>query len=600
MDDSLLAVEDIIDKTIVVERKDSKMRVYVNQAGYLPNSRKIAILAEEGKSAEDRGTDSVKNIKILNQSGECVLEKEASYFGWDEASQDMVWHADFSQLTVNGEYQMIVNGESATCQFRIGEDIYRTLNYFLCKALYFQRCGMALEEQYAGVFHRESCHEGMAIRLEDYEKFEQGSTEEIRKFDVRGGWHDAGDYGRYTTAAATALAHIFYAYQLCPNSFEDTLNIPESGNGIPDILNECLYELRWLLKMQMEDGSVCHKLTSMRHANFVMPNQDLRQMILFPVSTMAVGDFAAIMALASRIYGKYDHDFAQTALQAAKKAWGWLENHPEFIGFKNPSGSNTGEYEDKEDWDERLWAACELYRSTKESAYLDKVWEWIPQISDLTAMGWADVAGFAGWALLEEDFKYVTNIPECEQTKKLKKMFKDKLMSEADKIQEISSRSGYLVAMENEDYGWGSNMILLNRAMILATAYLLEPQGNRIDCIVSQMDYLLGVNAVGYSYVTGIGAHSCQNPHNRVTVSDGIKETIPGFVSGGANKNPVDEKAEWLIEPGVAPMKCFLDIWECYSLNEITIYWNSPAIFVAAFLEAFSFSFIQDKAKTQK
>ena len=97
---------------------------------------------------------------------------------------------------------------------------------------------------------------------------------------------------------------------------------------------------------------------------------------------------------------------------------------------------------------------------------------------------------------------------------------------------------------------------------------------------------LLGVNGADYSYVTGAGEHAFKNPHNRVTVADGIDETIPGFVSGGPNGHPVDEKAEWLIVPGTPPMKCYLDIWECYSLNEITIYWNSPAIFLAAFLNA--------------
>lgn len=127
-------------------------------------------------------------------------------------------------------------------------------------------------------------------------------------------------------------------------------------------------------------------------------------------------------------------------------------------------------------------------------------------------------------------------------------------------------------------------MVLMNRAMILATAYLLEQKESYRDAVTRQMDYLLGVNAAGYSYITAVGNRACQNPHNRVTVSDGIKPTIPGFVVGGPNEHPVDEKAEWLIVPGTPPMKCFLDIWECYSLNEITIYWNSPAIFMAAFL----------------
>ena len=350
---------------------------------------------------------------------------------------------------------------------------------------------------------------------------------------------------------------------------------------MPDILNECLYELRWLMKMQMEDGSVRHKLTSMRHANFVMPHEDKRQMILFPVSTMAVADFAAIMALASRVYSPYEEVFAQEVLQAAKKAWNWLENHPEFIGFENPQGCNTGDYADADDKEERLWAASELYRACGDEKYLKAASEFVNQVSDLTAMGWSDVAGFAGWAFLTENTDSKEGKTEfCE----LQNRFRTVFLEKAEDIVKISQKSGYFVALESEDYGWESNMVLLNRAMILATAYLLKPEESYLNTVVRQMDYLLGINAVGYSYITAVGSGSCKNPHNRVTVSDGIENTIPGFVVGGANEHPVDEKAEWLIVPGTPPMKCFLDIWECYSLNEMTIYWNSPAIFVAAFL----------------
>ena len=96
---------------------------------------------------------------------------------------------------------------------------------------------------------------------------------------------------------------------------------------------------------------------------------------------------------------------------------------------------------------------------------------------------------------------------------------------------------------------------------------------NKLD-IIDQQNIKLAVT------VTEVGRRHV------VLVSDGIDETIPGFVVGGPNSAPVDEKAEWLITPDTPPMKCFLDVWECYSLNEITIYWNSPAIFVAAFLDA--------------
>lgn len=571
------------------------MRLYINQAGYLPGSIKTVILAEEADKQKKHEFMAEKVIRIYPQGDEtCILEKKAEYFGLDEASGDDIWRADFSELTQDGIYR-IKDEEGNAVSVRVHEKIYDVMNQILCKALYYQRCGMELEEPYAGIFRRKSCHEDKAVLLEDYEKLGTEAEGTVKWFDVRGGWHDAGDYGKYTTAAAAALAHILYAYEVFPESFGASLNIPESGNGIPDILNECLYELRWLLKMQMEDGSVCHKVTSRRHANFVMPHEDKRQMILFPVSSMAAADFAAIMALAHRVYRNYDRQFAGQALEAAKKAWDWLEEHPEFTGFQNPEGCNTGDYADTDDQDERLWAAAELYRVTGDEKYLACAGEFVEKVSNLTAMGWTDVAGFAGWAFLEAEIK--KNSRGTAETDKeitdqrevsLCTRFRNSFLKEAEKILKIQEQCGYFAALKRDDYGWGSNMVLLNRAMISGTAYLLCSEKRYREAVTKQMDYLLGVNAVGYSYVTEVGFHSCRNPHNRVAAADGIGYSIPGFVVGGPNEHPADEKAEWLIVPGTPPMKCYLDIWECYSLNEITIYWNSPAIFAAAFLECFA------------
>ena len=165
--------------------------------------------------------------------------------------------------------------------------------------------------------------------------------------------------------------------------------------------------------------------------------------------------------------------------------------------------------------------------------------------------------------------------------------YKDVLLKEASRLLSVIDAEGYRFAMLPREYGWGSNLTVLNRGMLLGTAYLLEPKNVYYTGVVHQMDYLLGLNATDYSYVTGVGSHAFCNPHNRVPFADGIDETIPGFVSGGANgsrwKDPV---AKELIPEGTPPMKCFVDRWECYSLNEITIYWNSPAIFCAAFLDS--------------
>ena len=564
------------------------MKPYVNQLGYLPQSKKTAIVAVATSETETPSLD-ITNIQVCTPAGDCILEKPLIPKGFDVTAGDYVWQADFSELTECGTY-IIQAGNVSSYPFRIDTELYSELNVLLCKMLYFQRCGMELEEKYAGKFARPTCHMNPVVLWDEYLKNKTGEldADSMQKFNIRGGWHDAGDFGRYTTAAACALAHILYAYRFFPDSFTQDLNIPESGNGIPDILNECRYELDWLLQMQTADGGVYHKLTTERHAAFVMPHEDLDPMILLPVSSMAVGDFAAVMALASRVYRPFDATFADKALAAALKSYGWLEQHPEFLGFRNSTcGSGTGEYGDSTDLDERMWAAMELYRCTGEDKYLAKTSELFEQHKKPTELGWADISGFAGWALLENRLMTAPKqsrirLSDAEQA--LTDRYIKVILQEADRLVSVSETYGYGAAMEINDYVWGSNMVLLNYGMLLSTAYLLTQDSKYFDVAVRQMDYLLGVNAVDYSYVTGVGAHAYEHPHNRITEADGIDETIPGYVSGGPNRRPGDPVAHENIVPGTPPMKCFLDHWSCYSLNEITIYWNSPAIFVAAFL----------------
>ncbi len=564
------------------------MKPYVNQLGYLPNSKKTAVVAVASSEVQAPSLD-IDKIQLCTGAGTCIMEKKLIAKGYDPTSGDYVWQADFSELTEPGVYT-VKAGDTASYPFRIDATLYSELNTLLCKMLYFQRCGMELEETYAGKFARPACHTAPTVLWDEFVKHQAGelAAEDMQKFDIRGGWHDAGDFGRYSTAAACALAHILYAYRFFPDSFEQTLNIPESGNGTPDILNECRYEFDWLMQMQRADGSVYHKHTTQRHVAFIMPHEDLDQMILLPVSSMAVGDFAAIMALASRVYRPYDAEFADRALAAALKSYDWLEQHPEFLGFRNPQGNATGEYGDRSDLDERMWAAMELYRCTGEDKYLAKARELFDKHTKPTEFGWADISGFTFWALCENTLMTApkqSRIRLSDTEQDFINVYTEVFLKEAYRLVNVSNSLGYGAAMESADYVWGSNMVLLNYGMLLSTAYLCTQETRYYDAAVRQMDYLLGVNAIDYSYVTGVGAHAFEHPHNRVTEADGIDETIPGFVSGGPNGRPADKVACENIPQGTPPMKCFLDHWSCYSLNEITIYWNSPAIFVAAFLD---------------
>lgn len=549
-----------------------KMAVLCNQVGYLPQGRKTAVLTA-GEHFMVMKAESVQE-RIGREGGDTqvrtpVMEGTARDAGLDAASGDHVRVADFSGLVQDGIYYVENELGERSHLFRIGRDVYRDIQKDMTKALYYQRCGCGLEEAYAGVYAHPDCHMQTAVLWTDH------SVEK----EVRGGWHDAGDYGRYISPAAVAVGHLLYAYLLFPESFGDGLNIPESGNGIPDVLNECRYELEWMLKMQDEEGGAYHKLTSERHADFIMPQEDQAQFYLFPVSSMATADYAASMALASRVYRAYDSGFADRLYEAAVRADGWLERHPEYVGFRNPESCNTGEYDDVCDLDERLWAAAEMLVITGEQKYQEQMDRLLKENLTKTDFGWTDVSGFAALAILTDESHKAS--PESEA------VLREAVFTEADRLTAVAEQSGYGVAMEPEDYVWGSNMVVLNRGMLLVLAALLaeSEEGKRVyeQTALAQLDYLLGMNAVDYSYVTGYGEHAYRNPHNRPTECDGIELPMPGWVSGGPFKTPCDEVGREHIPEGTPPMKCYLDHAACYSLNEITIYWNTPAIFVTAY-----------------
>lgn len=566
------------------------MKIYINQLGYLPHSVKTAVLAIPQNTCSEAPV-LTGSLRICGENGNTIAVNPPEFFGADEASGDYVWRLDFSELTAPGTYRLCYE-DTVSYPFTVGNELYSDLNILLARALYYQRCGMKLSKKHAGKFARKSCHTAPSVLWTEYEKYLNGelAEKEMQTFPIYGGWHDAGDYGRYTNAAACALGHVLYAYRLFPDAFCRDLNLPETGNGTPDILNECRYELDWMLQMQAEDGSVYHKQTTQNHAGFVMPHKDTNPMLLLPASSMAVADFVGTMALASRIYRPFDADFSDRALAAAKKSYAWLEAHPEFL-FEHVKECRTGGYGDRSDLDERMWAAMELYRTTGEASYLTTARMYFDKQETPIQFGWADISGFAAWALLEDELMPKDSVKEdavyTAEEAEFRFLYKDLLLKEATRLLSVVESNGYPVAMHPAEYNWGSNLTVLNRGMLLGTAYLLDPKKAYHTGVIHQMDYLLGINATDYSYVTGVGAHAFCNPHNRVPASDGIDETIPGFVSGGANGTKwIDPVARELLPEGTPPMKCYVDRWECYSLNEITIYWNSPAIFCAAFLDS--------------
>lgn len=540
--------------------------IYTNQLGYLPSSNKIAVSTVP---CNYQVIDATTQKSVLDGSVGTAIE--------DKSAGENVYHIDFSNLTTPGDYYILAGNGGKSHVFSIRDDIYDKLITDISRCLYYQRCGCGLDEEHAGIYKRPVCHTEPSIMLSDY----LSKKADAKKYDMTGGWHDAGDFGRYVSAGAVAVAHILYAYDLFPETLGYGMNIPESGNGIPDILNECAYELKWMLKMQAPDGGVYHKLTAFNHADFIMPEQDLDQFIIFPVASFTTADFVAVMALASRIYKDFMPEFSIDCLNAAKRGAEWLSNNS-YIAFKNPDGCNTGEYDDDDDLDERIWAASEMLRVDPDNKdkYLVTIKELLLENISMTDFGWTDVSGMAALSILT-DPKHTSGIFEAN--------VKHTVLLESSRLYNELKNSGYQLGMLPDDFVWGSNMVVANRAILFALASIIADDTIKPkyeQAVEDHLHYLLGRNPLDISYITGFGENAFRHPHNRVTEMDGIDSPMPGWVSGGPFKTPCDPAAEAAIPKGTAPMKCYVDDVGSYSTNEITIYWNSPVIFMLAFIKS--------------
>ncbi len=539
------------------QKGDSAMNINLNQVGFLPKSRKTAVC----RTANPGETYEIVDIS----NGNTVYSGKFSEAISAVASDETVCVADFSDFVTQGKYTL-VKGEDKSYEFVIDEKVYDELLNKSFVFLYSQRCGVKVESEYAGMVAHPECHTGEAIIY---------GTE--TKKDVSGGWHDAGDYGRYVVPGAVTVNDLFLTYEdsreLWDGAAGDNTGIPESGNGVPDILDEARFELEWMLKMQDEKtGGVYHKVTCKQFPGFVMPQAEKEQLYLSPVSNTATGDFAAVMAKASILYKDYDSDFAKHCLKVAKDAWKYLEAIPSGAGFKNPDEIVTGEYPDGSDLDERYWASLELFKATGEEKYKAYFEESIAK-GIKHGYGWELVSSYGNMAYL--------TLSEEDKKEELKNIVTEAIIKEADSIVSEVLKDGYMCNLGADKYEWGSNMNVCNRARMLLDAYRLSGEEKYYNGAYDQLSYLLGQNSISYSFVTGFGSLRPKNTHHRPSIATGY--TVPGMVVGGPNSNLQDPYAEAALK-GNPPAKCYVDNDQSYSTNEVTIYWNSPFTYLLSFI----------------
>ncbi len=538
--------------------------IKVDQVGYPTWGPKIALVGAPARTfLLKRASD-----------GTTVFSGRLSRPRSDDESGEHVSAADFSKVRDAGAYYLEVPGVGRSWNFEIGPNVFARTYYLAMRAFYGQRCGVAVDlgPEFPGFTHP-ACHLNDAF---DPSSGKQGPNKNA------GGWHDAGDYGRYLPSSGITTGTLLWTWELFGTKLKSIgLHIPESGSGTPDLLSETRWNLEWMLTMQDADGGVWHKQTSVMFSGFVMPENDTAPSVVIGTgtqpfkSTCATADLAAVAAIAARVYKPYDAAFAARNLRAARSAWAWAERFPN-VTFKNPAGIATGEYADTQCGDERLWAAAELWRTTGENAFqqffLENYAQYLPTLDSPPREAWAQTAPMGLWTYLLEGRK--------NADPRVAKSIRERTLTAARRIATRTRGAGYRVSMTENDFVWGSNAVAANYGMELLIANILSPHAEFAEAALDHLHYLLGRNTFSLSWVTQVGANAVRHPHHRPSGADQNAEPWPGLLAGGPNKDRQDAVLKSL--PDLPPAQLYRDNQDSYASNEIAINWQALLVFLLA------------------
>lgn len=548
-------------------------RILMNQVAFYPGSEIVAVLDTLYSGPVEIYDAAGKRVKKVY----AVPGKQSPFSGQMRSVVEIY-------LTTPGEYEMRI-GDNVR-KFTVKHKALNEVAKSALKAFYYQRSGVEIEEQYAGKWARPLGHPDTKVLVHPTAATKTRPAGTIISSPY--GWYDAGDYNKYIVNSAYSIGIMLQMYEMIPEYFAKLdVNIPETGNGAPDLLNEIYFNLKWMVTMQDTDGGLYHKLTTPNFESFVMPTECHQQRYVVQKSVTASYDYAACMAMVSRIYSKFDvyADFANQALESAKKAYVWAKANPDALYTQNANNQKfdpdvtTGEYGDHSAVDEHLWAAVELYISTGDNSYLEEALPLLPNYYGLNS--WGNVASIAQWEMISN-----ASLKDMDESKSQLEYFKSYIETLREKFAVSDFECAY--GSKATDFHWGclSEGCCNAGAELLRASHLLGETYN--DCVrmaLSNADYLLGRNPMDICYITGIGTKSTMNPHHRLSHADGIEDPIPGLLAGGPNPG----KQDGLEYPISFPDMCYLDDMNSYASNEIAINWNASLVaFIAGLDEASS------------
>ena len=559
--------------------RDFGSPVRVNQVGYLGDGPKRATYV----------TDATGPLgwQLLDSTDHSVASGNTTPYGADAMSGENVQLIDFGSFRGKGQGYRLVVGSDVSEPFDVGDNIYQPLRKDALAYFYHNRSGIPIEAQYVGdAYARPAGHLGVAPNQGDTSVPCFPGTCDY-SLDVRGGWYDAGDHGKYVVNGALAAWQLLDLYERSATHRDRgirdrTLRIPEAGNGDPDVLDEAKWEIDFLLRMQVPAGQplagmVHHKIHDEKWTGLPLrPADDPQKRYLYPPSTAATLNLAAVGARCARVYAAWDRHLAGRCLVAAKNAWKAAQQHPAI--YAPAGGEGGGAYDDTKVTDEFSWAAAELFATTGDPSYKKRI---TTTLSAADGFSWQETGGLADLALARTPWR----LSPVERAKLAVRIGKVADVYVSD-LRGQGFANPYLPP--DGKYVWGSNSAVANNSMIMATAYDLTHRSKYRDAALESMDYLLGRNAVNQSYVSGYGERASHNQHHRFwahSLDPSLPSPAPGSLAGGPNSGLQDPVAQRNLQ-GCAPATCYVDDIGSYSTNEVAVNWNSALAWMTAFADS--------------
>jgi endoglucanase len=532
--------------------------IIVDQFGYLPDAPKIAVIKDPqaGFDAKNSFTPGTVYAVVDAASGDTVFA--GSPVSWkngmtDPSSGDKVWHFDFSDVTANGTYYVVdVEKNISSYPFRISPSVYNEVLRQAMRTYFYQRLGFAKEEPYAEPAWADGASHIGPGQDKEARLFNATNNPDTER-DVSGGWYDAGDYNKYTRWNASYIVLMMQAYIERPEAWTDDYNIPESGNGIPDILDEAKWGLDHLLRMQEEDGGVL-SVVGVAHAS--PPSAATGPSRYGPASTSATLGVSAAFAISSGVYRSIGMtEFADLLEEKAIAAWDWADENPDVI-FRNndPAYGSSGLAAGQQETDdygrltEKLQAACFLFELTGE----DKYRKFFDDNYDKVNMfAWSFAFPFQS---RNQDFliHYTTIDGATPQVvSHIRQVYGNAMMTGSENWPAITGKKDPYMA-HLKDYTWGSNGVKCRQGLMFYS--LFQYDFNRLDsaqiadAAIGYINYIHGVNPLNLNYLSNMFRLGANNGvrefyHTWFRQGSSLWDRVgvstygpaPGFLTGGAN-----------------------------------------------------------------